>query len=83
MALLSTQESQKHNGEFDSCMSFLTASLINPMSNSALFDHGVHSSRALRVVPMSLPNFFTSEDIVHQTCQPQKSQVHQSPWQIA
>ena len=44
-------------------MSFLSASLINPMYSSALFDQGVPSSRVLRVVPMSLQNIFTSEDI--------------------
>ena len=44
-------------------MSFLTASLIHPMYSSALFHHGVHSSRAFRVEQMSLQNFFISEDI--------------------
>ena len=42
LALLSTQQSQNHNGEFDSHMSFLTASLINPMYNSALFLASCH-----------------------------------------
>ena len=55
-------------------MSFLTASLINPMCNSALLDYGVPSSRALRVAPMSLQNFFTSEDI----CSPDMSATKKS-----
>ena len=55
-------------------MSFLTASLINPIYNSALFDQGVPSSRPLRVVPMSLQNFFTSEDI----CSPDISATKES-----
>ena len=53
---------------------FLTSSLINPMYKSALFDHSVPSSRALRVVPMSLQNFFTSEDI----CSPDMSATKES-----
>ena len=64
-------------------MSFLTASLINPMYNSALFDHGVPSSRALRVMAMSLKVSSLQRTFGPQTCQPQKSQVHQLPWQIA
>ena len=44
-------------------MSFQTVSLINPIYNSALFDQGVPSSRALNAVPMSLQNFYTSADI--------------------
>ena len=44
-------------------MAFLTALLTNRMYNSALFDQDVPSSRALKVVPMSLQNFFTSDDI--------------------
>ena len=55
-------------------MSFLTASLINPMYNSALFDQGVPSTRALKVVPMSLQNFFTSYDI----CSPDISATKES-----
>ena len=55
-------------------MSFLTASLINPIYNSALFDHGVPSSRALRAVPMSLQNFFTAENI----CSPDISATKKS-----
>ena len=64
-------------------MSFLTASLINPMYSSALFDQGVPSSRALKVVPMSLQNFFTSDDI----CSPDISATKESgapiSWQTA
>ena len=60
-------------------MSFLTASLINPMYSSALFDHGVPSSKALRVVPMSLQYFFTSENI----CFPDMSATKESGAPIA
>ena len=53
---------------------FLTASLINPMYNSALFGQGVPSSRALKIVPMSLQNFFTLDDI----CSPDISATKES-----
>ena len=78
-----SSQSQKHYGEFGSHMSFMTASLINPMYNSALFDQGVPSSRALKVVPMSLQISSLQMTFVHQTCQPQKNQGHQLPWQTA
>ena len=38
-------------------MSFRTASLRSPIYSSAFLDHGVPSSNAHRVVPMSLQNF--------------------------
>ena len=50
-------------------MSFLTAYLTNP-----LLDQGVPSSWALIVVPMSLQNFLTSDDI----CSPDMSVTKES-----
>ena len=44
------------------------------MYNSALFDQGVPSARALKVVPISLQNFFTSDDI----CSPDISATKES-----
>ena len=65
-------------------MSFLTASLISPMYNSALFDHGVPSSiEFLDLYQCHCKISSLQRTLVLKTCQPPKSQVHQFPWQIA
>ena len=40
-----------------------TASLINPIESSALFAHGVPSSRMRNVVPISPQNFLRDLDV--------------------
>ena len=64
-------------------MSFLTASLINPMDNSALFDQGVPSSRLSMLFQCHCEISSLQMTFVHQTYLPQKNQGHQLLWQTA